>query len=339
MTRRWLQGEMKVVKRLDKHYHFITETCRCQNKMEAQTETSKPLQPITTLLSEIIDYAGLFPPSQLSMQETVVNYATYRSSNYGWMLGRFILPVARLDEFYECANEFLPSGESEDEPWRLSVLAGEDVNVTMRQIAEFGRVHPEGVVIDTLEVKANTLSKIENTLNVLPKDISAYFEISTGEEFVDLVTAISMSGQRAKIRTGGVTNDDFPPSREIVRFVRTCMAANLPFKATAGLHHPLRCFKPLTYAPDAPQGTMHGFMNMLMMTAFARESFRPSLLEELMEEEFEEVFKFTESGISWRDEHFLSNGHLRLMRQRGMHSFGSCSFDEPVEDLRALGLL
>ena len=57
------------------------------------------------------------------------------------------------------------------------------------------------------------------------------------------------------------------------------------------------------YAEDAPQGTMHGFLNMLMMTGFARESFRTSLLEELMEEEFEEVFRFSELGVQWRDQH------------------------------------
>lgn len=117
------------------------------------------------------------------------------------------------------------------------------------------------------------------------------------------------------------------------------MAANVPFKATAGLHHPIRCFKPLTYAEDAPQGTMHGFLNMLLMTGFARESYRVSLLEEMMEEEFEEVFQFSELGVKWRSEHFLSNAHLGWLRQKGMHSFGSCSFDEPIADLQALGLL
>jgi len=305
--------------------------------MNAQTELNKPLESVRILLSEIIDYAGLFPPSQVSMQEAVLNYATYRNSNYGWMLGRFIIPVARLDEFIEFAEEFISRDGSDD--WRLSVLAGEDIAATMRKINEFGRLHPKGVVIDALEVKANTLSKLDNTLTALPPEINGYFEISMGDEFVDLVTALAMSGQRAKIRTGGVTTEDFPPSREIVRFVRTCMAANLPFKATAGLHHPLRCFKPLTYAPDAPQGTMHGFLNTLLMTAFARESFRPSLLEELMEEEFEEVFSFSPAGVAWRSEHFLTNAHLALLRTRGMHSFGSCSFDEPVEDLRAMGLL
>jgi hypothetical protein len=84
---------------------------------------------------------------------------------------------------------------------------------------------------------------------------------------------------------------------------------------------------------------MHGFLNMLMMTGFARESFRTSLLEELMEEEFEEVFQFTENGVKWRDEHFLHVALLARLREKGMQSFGSCSFDEPIADLRKLGLL
>jgi hypothetical protein len=305
--------------------------------MKAQAEASQPLASVRELLTGIIDYAGLFPPAQLTLQEAVLNYATYRMSNYGWMLGRFILPVARLDEFAGFASEFVACGGSDT--WKLSVLAGEDINQTIRQIEDFGRDPDRGVVIDTLEVKANTLSKIGNTLAVIPNGLTTYFEISTEENFIDLVTALAMGGQRAKIRTGGVTNEDFPSSREIVRFVRTCMAANVPFKATAGLHHPLRCFKPLTYAPDAPQGTMHGFLNMLMMTGFARESYRPSLLEEVMEEEFEEVFTFSEGGVAWRSEYFLTTAHLTLLRTRGMNSFGSCSFDEPVEDLRSLGLL
>jgi hypothetical protein len=190
-----------------------------------------------------------------------------------------------------------------------------------------------------LEVKANTVSKIENTVALLPADITAYFEVSTGEALAELVTTLSIKGQRAKLRTGGVTPDAFPSSKQIIRFVRTCMAANVPFKATAGLHHPIRCFRPLTYAPNAPQGTMHGFLNLLMMAAFARESYRVSLLEELMEEEFEEAFHFTELGVDWRDGHALSNAHLGWLRQKRMISFGSCSFDEPIADLEAMGLL
>jgi hypothetical protein len=294
------------------------------------------MESVRVLLSGIIDYAGLFPPSQVSMPEAVINYATYKNSNYGWMLGRFIAPVSRLDEFIESAREL---ASRDANPWQLAVVAGEDIIDTIRKVRLFNKTNGPSVVCDVIEVKANTISKIENTVSALPKGVVAYFEISTGELLADLVSTIAIKGQRAKIRTGGVTREDFPGSKHIIRFVRTCMAANVPFKATAGLHHPIRCFKPLTYAEDAPQGTMHGFLNVLMMTGFARESYRVSFLEELMEEEFEEVFAFSELGVKWRDEHFLSNPHLSLLRQRGMHSFGSCSFDEPIADLRNLGLL
>ncbi len=324
------------VKHAAKHYDFDISQTSKNASMNPQA-AAEPLESIRILLAGIIDYAGLFPPSQVSMQEAVLNYATYRHSNYNWMLGRFIVPASRLEEFSEHAHDFIRPDSGD--PWRLSALAGEDINATMKQVADFNRGNDPGAVIDVLEVQASTMSKIENTVKILPAGVTAYFEISMGESFVDLVTALAMQGQKAKIRTGGVTSDAFPSSRDVVRFVRTCMAANVPFKATAGLHHPVRCFRPLTYAPDAPEGTMHGFLNVLLMTAFARESYRASVLEDLMEEEFEEVFTFNPSGVSWRNEHHLTNGHLMYLRRRGMHSFGSCSFEEPIEDLRKMGLL
>ena len=309
-----------------------------EQDMNARKAETRPVESVRVLLSGIIDYAGLFPPSQLSMPEAVVNYATYRSSNYSWMLGRFVLPVSRLDEFVESARDMIE--RAAEEPWRLAVVAGEDINETIRTVREFNRRHATGgVVADVLEVRANTVSKIENTVAAMPPGITTYFEISQGEALADLVTTLALKKQRAKIRTGGVTQGDFPSSKAIIRFVRTCMAANVPFKATAGLHHPLRCFRPLTYAANAPKGTMHGFLNMLMMTGFARESFRHSLLEELMEEEFEEVFRFDELGVQWRDQHVMTLTHINSLRTRGMQSFGSCSFDEPIADLQAMGLL
>lgn len=303
--------------------------------MNVQAVAPPPKQSVHVLLSGIVDYAGLFPPSMVSMRDAAANFAAYRRSEHGWMLGRFVLPVARLNEFLEAAEEHFTPGD----PWRLSVLAGEDITATMREIKLFNAANAERAVCDSLEVKANTVSKIENTVAALPGDLTTYFEISTGENFADLLTTLAIKNQRAKLRTGGTTREDFPPSREVIRFVRTCMAANVPFKATAGLHHPIRCFRPLTYAADAPRGTMHGFLNVLLMTAFARDSYRVALLEELMEEEFDEVFAFRDDGVAWRGEYFLSAGQLEWLRRKGMISFGSCSFTEPVEDLQGLGLL
>ncbi len=329
--------QVKFVKTTVNPYHFVITDLNTQSEMNLQAAESQPLGSVRVLLSEVIDYAGLFPPSQLSMQEAVLNYATYRTSNYGWMLGRFVVPVSRLEEFMDHAGDFVSRDGKSD--WRLSVIAGEDINQTIRQVREFIRLFPTGVKVDMLEVKAATASKIENTVIAVPEGITTYFEIAPGSSFVDLVTTLAMKRQRAKLRSGGVVAEDFPKTREIIRFVRTCMAANVPYKATAGLHHPIRCYKPLTYAADAPQGTMHGFLNVLLMTGFARESYRVSLLEELMEEEFEEAFTFTDVGLKWREEHFMTNAHISLLRRRGMNSFGSCSFDDPIADLRQLGLL
>ena len=155
----------------------------------------------------------------------------------------------------------------------------------------------------------------------------------------DLAATLSTCGHRAKIRTGGITPDAFPGSAAIIRFVRTCLAANVPFKATAGLHHPIRCFRPLTYEEDAASATMHGFLNLFLMTGFATEGFRKALLEELMEEEFEEVFEFDDKSITWRTAFSLNIWQIERLRARGIQSFGSCSFDEPVADLQKLGIL
>ena len=305
------------------------------NKMSIQAVAPPPKQSVRTLLADLVDYAGLFPPSMVTMKVAVENFASYRRGEYSWMLGRFVLPVARLNEFLEAAEDHLIA----DDPFRLSVLAGEDIAQTIRDIKIFNSENAGRAVCDSLEVKANTVSKIENTVAALPDDLAAFFEISTGENFPELVAMLSIKKQRAKVRTGGTTREEFPPTRDVVRFVRTCTAANVPFKATAGLHHPIRCFRPLTYAANAPQGTMHGFLNVLLMTAFARESYRVALLEELMEEEFDEAFAFQNDSILWRNEHALTAANLDFLRRKGMISFGSCSFTEPVEDLQSLGLL
>lgn len=305
--------------------------------MNEQNTSSKIADSVRVLLSETIDYAGLFPPSQISMAEAVLNYATYKNSNYNWMLGRFVVPAARLDEFWETARDFI-SRDGEN-GWRLSVIAGEDIYETLHTIDDFNAKNASYVLCDTLEVKANTESKIENTVNSLPDYLTAYFEIPIDERLPDLVCALALYDQRAKIRTGGITADAFPQTREIIRFIRTCLAANVTFKATAGLHHPLRCFKPLTYEPNAPMGTMHGFLNLFLATGFARLGFKPNLLEGLLEDEFAESFGFTDGGVTWHQTYILTSMQLKIVRDQNIISFGSCSFDEPIHDLQEIGLL
>jgi hypothetical protein len=84
---------------------------------------------------------------------------------------------------------------------------------------------------------------------------------------------------------------------------------------------------------------MHGFLNLFLMTGFARESFKVNLLEEVMEDEFDEGFRFEDHAVTWRDNFSLNLFQIETLRKRGIQSFGSCSFDEPVADLQKLGIL
>jgi hypothetical protein len=304
--------------------------------MNDLTTQQQPLESVRALLAGAIDYAGLFPPSQLSMADAVANYAKYRTSEHSWMLGRFVVPVARLDELRETASQFV---EREGNPWPISALAAEDIYDTLKRLNSFNERYSGGFTADSLEVKANSVSKIENTVDALPEGITTFFEVGLGSNFAELIATLAIDRQQAKIRTGGITPEEFPRSRDIIRFVRTCLAGNVPFKATAGLHHPIRCYRPLTYADSGPSGTMHGFLNLFLMTGFARESYKPDMLEELMEEEFSEVFHFDEQGITWRGDNSLSVWQIERLRRFSVQSFGSCSFEEPIEDLKALGLL
>lgn len=270
------------------------------------------------------------------MPQAVANYAQYKTSHYKWMLGRFVVPVARLDEFTTSATGHFKIGE---EAWRLSVLASDDIYETVRQVTEFNDAHAANAICDALEVKAATSFEINEICEALPANLATYFEIPVNGNLADLISTLAICGQRAKIRTGGVTEDAFPPVERITRFMRVCLAANVPFKATAGLHHALRCYKPLTYEPNAPEAMMNGFLNVFLAAAFLRQGSQPRLIYDLLKDRRADDFHFDDNGVLWRQEHLVNSLQIENLRIRGAISFGSCSFVEPIEDLQEIGLL
>jgi hypothetical protein len=208
--------------------------------------------------------------------------------------------------------------------------------------AEFNRRYsPPGaptVPADTIEAKASSVSGIEDIMHRMPRTLQAYIEVPIDRDPRDLLAAVRQLGGRAKVRTGGVTNDAFPTTRDLIRFLRGCAQAGLPFKATAGLHHPLRAEYRLTYAPDSPVGVMFGFLNVFLTTAFLRAGMEETDASRLLEEGSAEAFQIDEGGIAWKG-HRLDLDGLREARRFGVVSFGSCSFAEPIGDLEALQLL
>ncbi len=234
---------------------------------------------LRVLLEGLIDYAGLFPPAALTMQDAVRNYARYRDGEFAWALGKFVVQKER-------AKEVPPE-------FPLSILGIDELKLTEIEDAAPG----------------------------------TFVEITDPSFLPEL----KRRGFRAKIRTGGITEAAFPSPESVAAFIRACKEAGIAFKATAGLHHPLRCVRPLTYEPNAAVGTMHGFLNVFLAAAMVDDA------EAILRETDATAFRFDDDGVSWRDRR-VTTGELRAMRQFAT-SFGSCSFEEPIDDLKELGWL
>ncbi|MER3522731.1 MAG: hypothetical protein C4326_01345 [Ignavibacteria bacterium] len=288
---------------------------------------------IRLLLHNALDYAGLFPPAELSMAEAVRNYAQYRSDQNAWALGRFIVPVARLKEF---AREAAPLAN--DGVWKVSALGGPNLSLEQKIIAEFNSLHIGRLVIDTLEVKATTVEEIRAAVLQAAFPLHLFVEIPIGDDPTPLIAALAEKKHRAKMRTGGMTPEAIPHTQHVARFIIACVRARVPFKATAGLHHPLRAMYHLTYKPNGPTGRMHGHLSVLLAAAFARQGMSLDLLIEVLEEEAADALEFEDTGVRWRG-HWLGNDALREAREHTMLAFGSCSFREPIDDLIRLKML
>ena len=150
-----------------------------------------------------------------------------------------------------------------------------------------------------------------------------------------LLDEIKKAGSFAKMRTGGVTEDAIPQVEDVNAFILACAERRLPFKATAGLHHPIRSVQLLTYAADAPRATMHGFLNLFVAAAFAWHGDRQ--IGAILEETDPAAFRFDDCA-HWRDRSLRAE-EVAEARRNFAHSFGSCSFEEPIQDLQKLGFL
>jgi hypothetical protein len=299
------------------------------------------LESGNALLCGLIDYAGLFPPASLSMASSVANYDTYLQSRWSWILGRFIVPVARLGEFEE-ALKALPRSSEKGDVWRLSVLLSSDAEADVARIRDFNARMAAAdsdriAAIESVEVKVASPGEIARLSRITPKELETYFEIplpSAGE----CIPAAASAGRRAKIRTGGETPDKFPTSDGVIDFFRLCAESDVAFKATAGLHHPLRSVHRLTYQSDSLLGMMHGFLNVFLAAAFLRAGMEPALAIQVLEESAFSSFQFSSDAITWR-QHRVSLTEIDAARKNLAISFGSCSFIEPIDDLQSLGLL
>lgn len=322
---------------------------------------------LKAFVNEIIDYAGLFPPADLSLDTSIHNYSKYRKSDDSWMLSRFIIPASRL-------KELKPYGESlfnEGPPFDFSVLGKGTETVTefntqideiVKAVNRFHETQGSCVTTDILEIKLPREAVFANDsdllLDILSKAagrmgeskrlpdylfLEGYFEenwkkdisliLETLHQYNENTSNNSLAHLAFKMRCGGVKADMFPSVEQMSFTINKAKEQNIALKYTAGLHHPLRHYD------DLIQTKMHGFFNVFggAMLSYMHDLSKEELVEVLKEED-PEHFSFTEGGFQWKDKQ-VSTDEITELRKTALISFGSCSFDEPREGLQNLGLL
>ncbi len=313
---------------------------------------------VKTLLNGLFDYAGLFPPAALPMPAALDEYLAHRAEPDDWMLGPFVIPVARLNELGALADRL-----SDESPIALDLLPSpadsvdsfcnslqSDLNTSLEFVERMnGRVGLDSFEYrlpkDALTSAASAVpafSRIESVFRSaglvhLPR----YAEISRTDRFIQelphyllAIGAQQSAGLlRAKIRCGGMKEEDFPSLVELASFLHAAIRTGQPFKATAGLHHPLRHFN------RSQALTMHGFLNVFFAVTLGRmHNLDVEHLEQILSDTNPDSFVFTNAGIEWNGLQASTTSFIQDRRALAL-SIGSCSFDEPRQDLRDLGWL
>ncbi len=303
---------------------------------------SMPAASLRALLERSIDYAGLFPPATLSLAAALQNNASYIRADESWMLNAFVLPIAQFGE----ATRFLTNLGGVT-PIKVSALGPktEDVDsfeqAVKSAIESIRLFNNTGATVVQCEIPLPATygaTFLERTATAL-RDIDAqvFFEATAAraEETIALLADCnSKSGKCAgfKLRTGGVTADAFPTSAMIARALISAAKYSVPIKFTAGLHHPVRMFR------EEVATKMHGFLNVLGAGVLAIEhGWDEAETAKMLEDENVDSFQFDAAHFRWRE--FEVNAAKIIEHRSLVTSFGSCSFDDPRVDLRALKLL
>src|SRR6266487_1224702 len=286
----------------------------------------------------------MFPPCALALEPALQNQAKYVRSTEVWMLNGFVLPVEQIEAATQFFSEFDPQ-----HPLRVAALGPKTTSAdafrgkleyATTAIRSFLKYDVDLLSVSHVEmflpddVDSASLEEADPVMGELPVFWEAPPE--RAEQTIALIASHNSDKHTAKfgykLRTGGVAADAFPTSAQIAWALVTAARHQLPIKFTAGLHHPIRQFR------DEVKTKMHGFLNVLGAAVLAAEHrWDAHQTSKMLEDENNASFSFSDASFAWREWKIVTE-QIKA-RRKLVTSFGSCSFDEPREDLRALNLL
>jgi hypothetical protein len=281
---------------------------------------------INALIEGFFDYAGLFPPAGLHLSAAIQNYLDYSQSKHCLALGRFVLEASQLRELRQVMRDDLHRV-------KLTVIAGPQTDWdSILQVID------DGGQIESIEAKAERPEQIEWISRQLPLGLATYFEVPFDCRSSHLLDAICAAGARVKLRMGGLVADAIPTPEATACIIQSLAERHLIFKATAGLHHPLRSSRPTNGSAVSSVVMAHGFINLFFAAAFMHLGGEEEDARAVLDEVGASVWQVSPEAISWRSSR-LNIGQISEVRHEFFTGVGSCSFTEPIADLEALGWL
>lgn len=272
------------------------------------------------LLRGLVDDAGLFPPASLPMAEALSRHQADERAGSAMLTHRFLCPASRLGEL----RAALGPG-----PLRLGLILDRgpaSVQPALAEITADPRLTLE--LIETPLGPGDQAALAQAALAALAEvPVPVFLEPAAGPGALAAIAVLAGhpgdAGRGVKVRCGGLTASAFPAPPVLASFLLACVAADLPVKATAGLHHAVRHVDPATGF------TQHGFLNLLVAVTQAVQGAPAAAVTAVLSCEDDRLLAGRVAQ--------LPAGVARRARQI-LVSYGSCSTADPMAEAAALGL-
>jgi hypothetical protein len=281
------------------------------------------MSTVPALFRHLVDDAAMFPPGDLPLAQAVAAHREHRRSEYADLVGPFVCTDENL---VAVAAEAARTGS---EPLEVSVVITGGAG-GIEPAVRYGDRSAD-VTVTSIEVRLRSEDDLSrNALRVARAcddcldEENAFVEIGLDGAWERALDVVADAGYAAKLRTGGLDPSLFPTAEQVAAFVTACLDREVAFKCTAGLHNAVR------HTAADTGFEHHGFLNVLLATRASLDGAAPDEVTAVLED---------------RDGEQLATRARELSEQqaagvrRWFTSFGSCSIDEPRDDLTALHLL
>ena len=286
------------------------------------------MRGVSALFVGLVDDAAMFPPGSAEVAEALAAHREYRRSWFAPLVGPLVVSDQKLAALGRAVQRVADPTDLTTEDLEVSVVTTSGpaglVDLAGPSPARLRLRAVESALRDPDDL-AGDASRLVAAAGVLEAGVEMFVELPYARGWERAVEVVAAAGLLGKLRTGGPAPADTPSTTRLAHQLSVLVEADLPFKATAGLHHAWPTPGP---QPDRPG--QHGFLTLLAaVDALAGGASVADAAELLAGGEQAAVLGALASWSGTR-----ADGVRRRLR-----SFGCCGVVDPLADLVALGLL